>query len=333
MGYAANFRLGPAGFLTMRAERSVAAAGLSPSQVTSLRVLLGVMTTMTEAQWSYNDSSTPSLVIVNRASLDGVVALKQYAGSETICVLLTDAETPTDHTSGLLQVALRANSLLDCLFEVERLLAAAVMPVSAPQQVGDAGAPLQILAQHLYGLSQIDGADNCLINIHDLPPLLVFPHLKSFSFNASLEQFTLLPVHAVVKTRKLPAQPSPNTPSPQPWNRLLWSVGSLAGDGKLLPWLASGEAFHLRRWPNFSGVLNRPYYNRLSAYLTRQAASLAAVERVTGISYAEIADFINACALCGYLHTTAPTAPAPRATATTPGSRSLFGKIRKKLNI
>jgi hypothetical protein len=111
----------------------------------------------------------------------------------------------------------------------------------------------------------------------------------------------------------------------QPLSRLQWFGGLVAGKGHLLPEYDTSGRYRLGKWPQTEREF--PKHFRIATAMMKGPATLAELAGASGVSFQEVADFVNASLITGYaeLVPDAPTEPAEQAKPA-----GLFGRRRGK---
>lgn len=112
--------------------------------------------------------------------------------------------------------------------------------------------------------------------------------------------------------------------SAQPFARLLWLAGLLAGNGTLLPGNDPDGQYRLTKWPQTEREY--PKHFRIATAMMKGPSTLDEIAAASGVDRADIADFVNANLATGYAELVLPTAPEPEAPAKPGGG--LFGRMR-----
>lgn len=122
--------------------------------------------------------------------------------------------------------------------------------------------------------------------------------------------------------------------APRAVEPILWSLGKLTGsEGVLDP--AVGQMVRLRMWPYLLADSPRSY-TQIAMALKQQPRSNAELIVQTRASREDVAGFINAGLLCGFLvpHRAEQVLPAPAPVAPRPGGLNrFFGAIRQALGM
>lgn len=112
--------------------------------------------------------------------------------------------------------------------------------------------------------------------------------------------------------------------SAQPFTRLLWLAGLLAGNGTLLPGNDPGGQYRLTKWPQTEREY--PKHFRIATAMMKGPSTLDEIAAASGVDRADIADFVNANLATGYAELVLPEAPEPEPPAKPSGG--LFGRMR-----
>lgn len=122
--------------------------------------------------------------------------------------------------------------------------------------------------------------------------------LSAIDHTASTQQ--AIPVEPVGMT-----EPDPEL-SARPLADFLWRLGSLAGRGRVLPWLSSGATYQLSREPESKA--SGQFVTLLAAIRERGLPPLM-IAQETKYDLPVIFDFLNACSVEGCLKIVAPPKP------------------------
>ncbi len=112
--------------------------------------------------------------------------------------------------------------------------------------------------------------------------------------------------------------------SAQPFTRLQWMAGLLAGNGSLLPGNDPDGQYRLTKWPQTEREY--PKHFRIATAMMKGPATLDDIAAASGVDRADIADFVNANLATGYAELVLPAAPEPEPQAKASGG--LFGRMR-----
>ena len=83
----------------------------------------------------------------------------------------------------------------------------------------------------------------------------------------------------------------------QPFMRLLWLCGLTVGKGHLLPGFTEARKFLLTKWPQIEREF--PKHFRLATVMMKGPAFVKDIAEASGVSAAEVIDFINAGLVSG----------------------------------
>ncbi len=112
--------------------------------------------------------------------------------------------------------------------------------------------------------------------------------------------------------------------SAQPFARLQWLAGLLAGNGSLLPGNDADGQYRLTKWPQTEREY--PKHFRIATAMMKGPSTLDEIAAASGVDRADIADFVNANLATGYAELVLPPAPEPESAAKVGGG--LFGRMR-----
>ena len=110
----------------------------------------------------------------------------------------------------------------------------------------------------------------------------------------------------------------------QPLSRLQWLGNLLAGGGTLLPGFDPEGNYRLSKWPQTEREY--PKHFRIATAMMKGPATLDEIAAASGVSSAEVADFVNANLATGYAELVLPEPPAPDEPPPKPSG--LFGRMR-----
>ncbi|WP_159016266.1 hypothetical protein [Cognatiluteimonas profundi] len=111
----------------------------------------------------------------------------------------------------------------------------------------------------------------------------------------------------------------------QPLNRLQWFGGLVAGKGHLLPEFDTSGRYRLGKWPQTEREF--PKHFRIATAMMKGPATLAELAGASGVSFQEVADFVNASLITGYAELVPDAPPEP---VEPPKPAGLFGRRRGK---
>jgi hypothetical protein len=111
----------------------------------------------------------------------------------------------------------------------------------------------------------------------------------------------------------------------QPLNRLQWFGGLVAGKGHLLPEFDTSGRYKLSKWPQTEREF--PKHFRIATAMMKGPATLAEIAAASGVTFQEVADFVNASLITGYAELVPETPLEP---AEPPKTSGLFGRMRGK---
>ena len=110
----------------------------------------------------------------------------------------------------------------------------------------------------------------------------------------------------------------------QPFARLQWLAGLLAGNGTLLPGNDPDGQYRLTKWPQTEREY--PKHFRIATAMMKGPSTLDEIAAASGVDRADIADFVNANLATRYAELVLPVAPEPEPPAKVGGG--LFGRMR-----
>lgn len=141
------------------------------------------------------------------------------------------------------------------------------------------------------------------VQVAGAPDLLLDPASQTYAGSATLKP--LLPyVEAVIDASgAVPAEMSEfdraklTSGGAQPFMRLLWLCGLTVGKGHLLPGFTEARKFFLTKWPQIEREF--PKHFRLATVMMKGPAFVKDIAETSGVSAAEVIDFINAGLVTG----------------------------------
>lgn len=160
--------------------------------------------------------------------------------------------------------------------------------------------------------------DNDVAVLHaGKPILLVFPSIQkvllavdSASLKGLCEQkFTDLSVRPVAEEH-LKAKAKLSTTA------CLWQMAIWTSNGRLPKVIDAHTVFKVKSWPNLTRLAPLAESMRLSAFLTKASASLGMLHKLMVIENKDLADYLSAAYVAGYLNIEAGAAPATSQMAT-----------------
>jgi hypothetical protein len=141
------------------------------------------------------------------------------------------------------------------------------------------------------------------IQVAGAPDLLLDPASQTYAGSSTLKP--LLPyVEAVIEaSAAVPAEMAEfdraklTSGGAQPFMRLLWLCGLTVGKGHLLPGFTEAKKFVLTKWPQIEREF--PKHFRLATVMMKGPAFVKDIAEASGVSTAEVTDFINAGLVSG----------------------------------
>jgi len=109
--------------------------------------------------------------------------------------------------------------------------------------------------------------------------------------------------------------------APMPLARLVWFGNLLAGRGRLAPGYDTARRYRMTKWPQTEREY--PKHFRIATVMMKGPAHLAEIAEASGVTEAEVADFINANLATGFAEAEGDPPPAEQAK-----SGGLFGRLR-----
>lgn len=195
-------------------------------------------------------------------------------------------------------------------------LPAPIVPEAAAE-IGPVNAAEALVLDAFANARKLTGADGA--------ELIVDPVLKTYySESSALKPLAALlqqpadrwiPVYTEALNATRAAYPA------QPLERLRWYAGLVATPGILARRLQRGERYRLRRWPETEREFPRHF--RIAHTMLKDAASIDAIAHASGVSRAEVVDYVNASHAANRLEVSAgPDANAPAPVADHASRRS-----------
>jgi hypothetical protein len=108
----------------------------------------------------------------------------------------------------------------------------------------------------------------------------------------------------------------------QPWARLGWLCALGGGNGALAPGYGPNDNYKLLKWPQTEREF--PKHFRIATVMMKGPANLSEIAEQSGVSLAEVIDFVNACLASGVAEADGQ-APA----AADPNKGGLLGRFRR----
>ena len=317
--------------------------GLSSIQETVLRSMLAVLQGKATARWEYSEAAAPGVLIVNPATPQGAEALKNRVSTpqRIIAVFIEDESL----VIALPPEVIRLDAPLRVMSTLDVLNAAAMRLATGSRNSTPAIINMPQMqmppSSFTLALREIAGYSKGVFAIKSSAGDMYFwADEKRVFISAEFVDYAQL--HQLTGLKAIPVTPGDAAIEQawalaKPWAGLLWQTGLLAGQGNLLPWLSGDSTYKLRRWPDASLLASRPAFVRLSAHFARSKewVTPASVAQTTSAKVGDVADYINACSLCGYLIAgeRVIAAPPPAAPVVSEEKKSLFGRIRATLGL
>jgi len=109
--------------------------------------------------------------------------------------------------------------------------------------------------------------------------------------------------------------------APMPLARLVWFGNLLAGHGRLAPGYDPQRRYRMTKWPQTEREY--PKHFRIATVMMKAPSTVAEIAEASGVTEAEVADFINANLATGFAEAEGDPTPAEPAK-----SGGLFGRLR-----
>lgn len=109
--------------------------------------------------------------------------------------------------------------------------------------------------------------------------------------------------------------------APMPLARLVWFGNLLAGHGRLAPGYDPQRRYRMTKWPQTEREY--PKHFRIATVMMKAPATVTEIAEASGVTEAEVADFINANLATGFAEAEGDPTPAEPAK-----SGGLFGRLR-----
>ncbi len=166
------------------------------------------------------------------------------------------------------------------------------------------------------------------IQLSDAPELVLDPGNQTYLSGSALKP--LLPYcAAVLPESDLVPVPAAELPAlaaslggSQPWSRLAWLCALSGGNGALAPGFGLNDKYKLLRWPQTEREF--PKHFRIATVMMKGPALLTEIAEQSGVTLAEVIDYVNACLASGVAEPESGAPPAPEA-----GKGGLLGRFRR----
>jgi hypothetical protein len=160
------------------------------------------------------------------------------------------------------------------------------------------------------------------------PDLVLDPGTQTYLSGSALKP--LLPYcAAVIRESDLVPVPAGELPAlaaslggSQPWSRLAWLCALSGGNGALAVGYGLNDKYKLLRWPQTEREF--PKHFRIATVMMKAPALLTDIAEQSGVSLAEVIDYVNACLATGVAEPENAPAPVPDA-----GKGGLLGRFRR----
>ncbi len=112
-----------------------------------------------------------------------------------------------------------------------------------------------------------------------------------------------------------------------PLTRLIWFAALVATPGQLAPELDPQARYHLTRWPQIEREFPRHF--RIATAMMKGPGTLGDIASMANAPATDVADFINAYSLAGYVANDTPAAPAEPDEGS---DKRMFSRLRRSLS-
>jgi len=89
--------------------------------------------------------------------------------------------------------------------------------------------------------------------------------------------------------------------TPRPLSELIWCCALLGSSGELIDGINENTPLHLKVWPDLKSLIHLPRHITLSAFMSKETATISEISAQTRIIEENIIDFVNACKVLNYL--------------------------------
>ncbi|MCS0499088.1 DUF2510 domain-containing protein [Protaetiibacter mangrovi] len=180
--------------------------------------------------------------------------------------------------------------------------AAITAGTSAPAR-GWGGAALTIHSMRAAGVPTVLD-----VEIAGHPPLEIDLRDGTYTWELGLDRFPAEPASVAVAVRIVDATAPVRTGARPSVDGLLWKIGFAAFTDGPAPWVRSGDAYRMRRWPDLSGMTPETDPLRQAAMLSNGTFTVEQLAGFTGRSIEPTRALINALSLMGVLEIVEPAA-------------------------
>ncbi|MGF1547040.1 MAG: hypothetical protein ACFCUG_06915 [Thiotrichales bacterium] len=176
-----------------------------------------------------------------------------------------------------------------------------LLPMSSPHPIRELARPSRLFRPQvrLLGLVRALTTQGHATEViaEDYPPLQILPITGTFLFPAALDAFPDLYTVPVwrFQTRDVTAGQLLPGVKPRPLWQLFYCAALYGSRGRLCQFADPEGQIRLREAPDFTVVPHTPQHLQLAAFMTTQAADFATIARETGVDYATLISFHNAC--------------------------------------
>lgn len=354
--------------MSRRRAMTLTVLGLSLRDEILVKSLLNVVSSNTQAEWSFTDEMDADLVLYDPQSPFARTTIQKFQHSgRPSCVALLYGNESKDVSSAPMPRSIRAPlrvgefmELLDATSDTGRKPSTPVMASTREDRMtagGSAGLPEEALSsisissqQWLTDVLQALIADSDAsrskalwrVEIDGCSLELLLPEKRfvlrdtKMTIDALVELALRVRVDSVLRLNRTLSDTSSRTGSiGKPVDALLWRIGLRMMPAPDAPWLQDDVTVRLKRWPDFGHLGAQKIHLAFTAYLTKSSWRIDALLETSGQSRSELHAFLGACGLIGLLDIT----PAPPSTTAAPiaarrlGVSGLFRSLRNALRM
>jgi hypothetical protein len=341
-------------------NHSICFAGLSREEEAEVIIRFKQANARTGNRWLVTPETEASVLVIDMDSMYGQMSLMKAIGTgKTLVALTASGRADTDY---VLQRPVTADALV-ALFE-QIAGAAPAAAAKAPEPAAPAPAPApsapqapapqappaaaapapspRVTSEQPAFVPPARSAEPRLadylrpgvlsgpvrLQLAGAPDLVLDPATQTYLSGSSLKP--LLPyTTAIVRESDLVAVDPAQLPAlsaqlggSQPWARLGWLCALGGGNGALAPGYGPNDNYKLLKWPQTEREF--PKHFRIATVMMKGPANLSEIAEQSGVSLAEVIDFVNACLASGVAEADGQ-APA----AADPNKGGLLGRFRR----